>query len=411
MKLKLLLFIVLSFCGVRSSFAQNTACNPSDQCVYTFSVTLLTDGADDAAAITVTQNDINISTLSVTSSSGTASAMIPICDMVPFYVNLDANTPVIGSIQVTVVNTFMQTIYNEVIGEEAPGSLLYIDQGECAEDMCYAPFNVQAEVIGLSAQVTQAGISYEELQYFYTTNPDDVPNGDTTPSGSFTDEPYIINCLEPQTQYYLYLREECFAWGNPGYTQWSAAESFTTGEGYSIEGTVMADINNDQVCDDLDYAFPELGVIISVDGVYFTTVYTDANGHFYIPDLPCNSATYVFELMLPADVLPPVPVEQFIDFNGPVFTEPVTVCLDAALASAVMFSKPDVSIFPNPVKEVVNINSGSETVTSIKIYDMNGRKCLDGKGSKLEVGALQAGIYLAHINTEKGNIVIKLAKE
>ncbi len=48
--------------------------------------------------------------------------------------------------------------------------------------------------------------------------------------------------------------------------------------------------------------------------------------------------------------------------------------------------------YPNPAKEIINVG-GANTTTLLRLYDMNGRKVLESRGTKLNVANLTNGIY------------------
>ena len=75
----------------------------------------------------------------------------------------------------------------------------------------------------------------------------------------------------------------------------------------------------------------------------------------------------------------------------------------------------NVSIFPNPASDVLNISFNAEASTyNVAILDLQGRVLATESGSQnvtFPVGELSAGSYLVTISTESGvyteNVVIK----
>src|SRR5690606_12862695 len=73
-------------------------------------------------------------------------------------------------------------------------------------------------------------------------------------------------------------------------------------------------------------------------------------------------------------------------------------------------SRSSIQIFPVPAGDILNVNS-TEMVISVRIFDLIGKEVasenLEGYAVKLNISALQSGMYFAHIVTENGNHHIK----
>ena len=70
------------------------------------------------------------------------------------------------------------------------------------------------------------------------------------------------------------------------------------------------------------------------------------------------------------------------------------------------------SIFPNPVKDVMNI-SYDKAINQIDVYDVNGKlvKTYTTVDNTINVSDLSDGIYMLNIKTEEGLVVRKIVKE
>lgn len=70
------------------------------------------------------------------------------------------------------------------------------------------------------------------------------------------------------------------------------------------------------------------------------------------------------------------------------------------------------AIFPNPVKDVLNINY-DKAINQIDVYDVNGKlvKTLTTVGSSINVSDLSDGIYMLNMQTEEGLVIRKIVKE
>lgn len=73
----------------------------------------------------------------------------------------------------------------------------------------------------------------------------------------------------------------------------------------------------------------------------------------------------------------------------------------------------DLKIYPNPVQDKVMIDSENETLVSVSVFDISGRKMMtqESKGAKsvqLSTNTLPNGIYLLDIQSEKGHAKKKI---
>ena len=73
----------------------------------------------------------------------------------------------------------------------------------------------------------------------------------------------------------------------------------------------------------------------------------------------------------------------------------------------------NIALYPNPVKNMVQISSNNLQITGIEVYNTLGEKVLSKKGAinLLDVSNLTTGLYLLKIKTEKGELVKKIMKE
>ncbi|MCW3159693.1 T9SS type A sorting domain-containing protein [Chryseobacterium oryctis] len=68
------------------------------------------------------------------------------------------------------------------------------------------------------------------------------------------------------------------------------------------------------------------------------------------------------------------------------------------------------AIYPNPVKDVLNINT-DERIISVHIYNMSGQELKLGKEKNIRVSDLVKGTYILKITTDKGARTEKFVKE
>ena len=69
---------------------------------------------------------------------------------------------------------------------------------------------------------------------------------------------------------------------------------------------------------------------------------------------------------------------------------------------------PSVSIYPNPVNDMLNI--AAQELRRVDILDMNGRTVMSGTDTQVNVSTLAAGMYIARVTTETGVTLKKVVK-
>lgn len=78
------------------------------------------------------------------------------------------------------------------------------------------------------------------------------------------------------------------------------------------------------------------------------------------------------------------------------------------------FNEIEFSFYPNPVKDLLNIESPQSELQKIQIFDMNGKQVLqlDMVGQEtIDVSQLKSGVYLLQVETREGKATRKLVKE
>ncbi|MDR0796881.1 MAG: T9SS type A sorting domain-containing protein [Tannerella sp.] len=73
----------------------------------------------------------------------------------------------------------------------------------------------------------------------------------------------------------------------------------------------------------------------------------------------------------------------------------------------------NITIYPNPVKDILIINNGQLKVNKVEIIDLSGRSlvALKSPDSQINVSILPRGIYVVKLETDKGVVSKKLIKE
>ncbi|WP_422695807.1 T9SS type A sorting domain-containing protein [Chryseobacterium sp. Mn2064] len=103
----------------------------------------------------------------------------------------------------------------------------------------------------------------------------------------------------------------------------------------------------------------------------------------------------------------------YFDYNAPIITNTFTTAVETTLAiSELKNDKSSISIYPNPVKETLSIQSKSE-VTKVEIYDAAGRIVTSTgiKGNSMNVSYLPKGNYIIKMFTKDNMMVQKFIKE
>lgn len=78
------------------------------------------------------------------------------------------------------------------------------------------------------------------------------------------------------------------------------------------------------------------------------------------------------------------------------------------------FQEIEFSFYPNPVKDLLHIESPQSEIQKIQIFDMNGKQVLqsDLVGQEtIDVSQLKSGVYLLQVETRKVKATRKLVKE
>jgi hypothetical protein len=75
-----------------------------------------------------------------------------------------------------------------------------------------------------------------------------------------------------------------------------------------------------------------------------------------------------------------------------------------------------ISLYPNPTRDIVNINSPLAPISSVEVFDLRGRKIdiikIDYQNSyQLNIERLKTAVYFIKINTEQGTITKRIIKE
>lgn len=99
----------------------------------------------------------------------------------------------------------------------------------------------------------------------------------------------------------------------------------------------------------------------------------------------------------------------FFDYNWPIQTNEATTTF-AVLSKSEYALDNSVTLSPNPANGIVNISAKAD-ITSVQLYDVQGRLLQAAKGKTLDVSNRSAGLYFVKVTTTKGMKVEKLMRK
>ncbi|MHB8259430.1 MAG: T9SS type A sorting domain-containing protein [Bacteroidia bacterium] len=97
------------------------------------------------------------------------------------------------------------------------------------------------------------------------------------------------------------------------------------------------------------------------------------------------------------------------------FISDTTTCLNSTGISQLRIQNDEVSIYPNPASQLVNLSIGQFDNASIEIYNTIGecvhRQIITSSNSQIDISNLQSGLYMVKILTNQGTSIKKFVKE
>ncbi|MFP9112904.1 choice-of-anchor J domain-containing protein [Flavobacterium sp. RHBU_3] len=102
----------------------------------------------------------------------------------------------------------------------------------------------------------------------------------------------------------------------------------------------------------------------------------------------------------------------YFDFNEPIITNTCSTQVVEATSGTDGFALNNIKLYPNPVKDVLNVSITDGTLQSVMVYDLNGRLCLQSANTTtVKTDGLAPGLYLVKVVTDKGSGNYKLIKK
>ena len=277
--------------------------------------------------------------------------------------------------------------------------------------VCNPPSGVTStQVLSTSALVywSNAIVPPEGYQYEIRTSGDPGSGASglafsgSVPAGT---DSVILTGLAPVTSYYAYIRSAC---GSGYYSSWTPAHYFRTmASELPVTGTVA---ENQSKCYDATQTITVAGgdsiftvmaggsaTLIAGQNIVFlpgTTVLPGGYMHGYITDSSHYCPT------------PAAPIASAPTKNG------------GQPAQAVSGRLQKIIIYPNPVQDILNVESsgdGSALITGIKIFGMSGIQVFSKVSEGLlkqsvSTGEFKPGIYFVRVSTATGDETFKLIK-
>jgi len=102
-------------------------------------------------------------------------------------------------------------------------------------------------------------------------------------------------------------------------------------------------------------------------------------------------------------------LENNIIFDLSLFREPIS--LVSSLATLGTSELKDLSIYPNPTSEYINILNVKHKIEKVVIFDLSGKKMLSDTQQKINVSKLPSGVYMLSVKTEDGIKNFKFIKQ
>lgn len=142
--------------------------------------------------------------------------------------------------------------------------------------------------------------------------------------------------------------------------------------------------------------------------IFFNQIMLDSGGHGNIL-LVMKSVSSLSEgdsVLSKADI--------YFDYNYPIITNDAVTVFEAELSVNNPVLNSLISIYPNPVKDLINLTS-EVNIKSYELFDISGRLIITGIINNLEatinLSLQSSGTYFVRINTDNGSIIKKILKD
>ena len=191
-----------------------------------------------------------------------------------------------------------------------------------------------------------------------------------------------------------------------------------------FENTGTYPAENVVVKDMIDLAKFDLATLIPLKGSHdFYTRIKDNKVEFIFENInldfndPTNDGYVAFKIKTKSDLVVGDTFSNdaniYFDYNFPITTNTYTTTIEALNTQDFDFGS-QFTLYPNPVKEVLNFNSKENlNIQSVEIYNMLGQIVISvpNATTSIDISTLTKGNYFVKVNTEKGSANTKFVKE
>jgi hypothetical protein len=74
-------------------------------------------------------------------------------------------------------------------------------------------------------------------------------------------------------------------------------------------------------------------------------------------------------------------------------------------------STQEITIYPNPSKDYINISVENDEIENVQIYNLTGKLVKQEKSNKININDLPTGMYIIKVETDSGNCIKKVIKD
>ncbi|MEY3238328.1 MAG: hypothetical protein RI883_2429 [Bacteroidota bacterium] len=127
-------------------------------------------------------------------------------------------------------------------------------------------------------------------------------------------------------------------------------------------------------------------------------------GYCVTPSLSVGAVIYTYTFQLALDVTNGVDILVRTGMTGLINEFIHFTVVDPATADVNKVSDAKFTVYPNPTIDFLNVDGVN--VESVKVFDLNGRMVLSETTNKVDVSALQPGIYTVLVNGEERQRVV-----
>lgn len=187
----------------------------------------------------------------------------------------------------------------------------------------------------------------------------------------------------------------CFGFSNNNDTQ---LELYTWGGGNSIIGNVSPVLNSSTWYHFVT-CYDGTNLKIYLNGTLLRTQAKTINtqtGLFYLGATPQEIASFQAD------------IDDLQIYNGALSDSQVSNLYSNNTLSNTDFQQNNlqVSLYPNPVRNVLNIQLESE-IKSVELYTIQGQKIMQSKNKEIDLSYLNSGVYMIRVEDENNGIVTK----